>query len=57
MPDTQTEEKIDTLLSIGANLKLVPAKPYKDPDNFVKYSGRFSSRNFKRKYNGNTNMG
>ena len=42
MPDTQTKEKIDTLKSIGADLRLVPAKPYKDKDNYVKYSGRLA---------------
>ena len=42
MPDTQTKEKIDILRSIGAELRLVPAKPYKDPDNYVKYSGRLA---------------
>ena len=42
MPDTQTKEKIDTLNNIGADLRLIPAKPYKDPDNYVKYSRRLS---------------
>ena len=42
MPDTQTKEKINTLKTIGADLRLVPAKPYKDPDNYVKYSGRLA---------------
>ena len=42
MPETQTEEKINTLKSMGADLRLVPAKPYKDPGNYVKYSERLS---------------
>jgi len=42
MPETQTQEKKDTLKSIGADLRLVPAKPYKDPNNYVKYSGRLA---------------
>ena len=42
MPETQTQEKIDTLKSMGANVKLVPAKPYKDPDNYVKVSNRIA---------------
>ena len=42
MPETQTQEKKDMLRSIGADLKLVPAKPYKDPNNYVKYSGRLA---------------
>ena len=42
MPETQTQEKIDTLKSMGANVRLVPAKPYKDPDNYVKVSERIA---------------
>ena len=42
MPETQTKEKIETLKSMGAELKLVPAKPYKDPDNYVKLSSRIA---------------
>ena len=42
MPETQTQEKKDMLRSIGADLKLVPAKPYKDSNNYVKYSGRLA---------------
>jgi len=52
MPDTQTKEKIDILKYIGAELRLVPAKPYKDPDNFVKYSGRLAEE-ISKKNNGN----
>ena len=42
MPETQTKEKIDTLRSIGADLRLVPAKPYKDPDNYIKFSEKLA---------------
>ena len=42
IPETQTQEKKDMLKSIGADLRLVPAKPYKDPNNYVKYSGRLA---------------
>ncbi len=42
MPETQTQEKKDMLKSIGADLRLVPAKPYKDPNNYVKYSERLA---------------
>ena len=42
MPETQSQEKKDTLKNIGADLRLVPAKPYKDPNNYVKYSARLS---------------
>ena len=52
MPDTQTREKIDILKYIGAELRLVPAKPYKDPNNFVKYSGRLAEE-ISKKNNGN----
>ena len=35
MPDTQSEEKISALRGMGAELKTVPAVPYKNPDNYV----------------------
>jgi cysteine synthase A len=38
MPETQSQEKKDTLRLIGADLRLVPALPYKDPGNYVRYS-------------------
>ncbi|WP_262689620.1 cysteine synthase A [Kordiimonas aestuarii] len=34
MPETQSQEKIDTLRTMGASLKLVPAAPYSNPGNF-----------------------
>ena len=43
MNDNQTEEKKDILKNIGADLRLVPPKPYKDDDNFVKVAGRLAS--------------
>ena len=42
MPENQTQEKINILRVIGADLKLVPAKPYKDSNNFVKVSERLA---------------
>ena len=42
MPDTQSQEKIDVLRMIGADLRLVPAKPYKDPGNYVRTSERLA---------------
>ncbi|GLQ07524.1 cysteine synthase A [Sneathiella chinensis] len=42
MPETQTAEKKALLRYCGADLRLVPAKPYKDPDNYIKYSGRLA---------------
>ena len=43
MPDTQSQEKIDFLRTIGADLRLVPAKPYSDPANYVRYSERLAA--------------
>jgi len=42
MPETQSQEKIDFLRMIGADLRLVPAKPYKDPGNYVHVSERLA---------------
>ncbi len=42
MPETQSQEKIDFLRMIGADLRLVPAKPYKDPGNYVHASRRLA---------------
>ncbi|HMR29770.1 MAG TPA: cysteine synthase A [Geminicoccaceae bacterium] len=43
MPETQSEEKKDMLRLIGCDLRLVPAVPYRDPNNYVKYSGRLAA--------------
>ena len=40
IPETQSQEKIDTLRTLGAEVRLVPAVPYKNPNNYVKVSGR-----------------
>ncbi|PKQ03236.1 MAG: cysteine synthase A [Alphaproteobacteria bacterium HGW-Alphaproteobacteria-12] len=40
IPETQSQEKKDMLRLCGAQLIEVPAVPYKDPNNYVKYSGR-----------------
>ncbi|HEX3347292.1 MAG TPA: cysteine synthase A [Acetobacteraceae bacterium] len=42
MPETQSREKIDFLRMIGADLRLVPAKPYRDPGNYVHVSRRLA---------------
>ena len=42
MNDNQTQEKKDTLRNLGAELRLVPAKPYKDDNNFVKVAARLA---------------
>ena len=38
MPETQSQEKKDVLRLCGADLRLVPAVPYRDPNNYVRYS-------------------
>jgi len=40
MPETQSQEKIDTLRAYGAEVRLVPAVPYKNPENYVHVSRR-----------------
>jgi cysteine synthase A len=42
MPETQSQEKKDTLRLCRADLRLVPAVPYKDAGNYVKVSGRLA---------------
>jgi cysteine synthase A len=43
IPDTQSQEKIDLLETLGADVRTVPAVPYKDPNNYVKVSGRLAA--------------
>src|SRR5262244_4512592 len=42
LPETQSQEKKDMLRLCGADLRLVPAVPYANPMNYVKYSGRLA---------------
>src|ERR1700735_1281115 len=42
IPDTQSQEKKDALRLLGAELIEVPAVPYKNPNNYVKLSGRLA---------------
>src|SRR6186997_392042 len=44
IPETQSQEKKDTLRLLGAELVEVPAVPYKNPNNYVKVSGRMAER-------------
>jgi len=44
IPDTQSEEKKDALQLLGAQLIQVPAVPYKNPNNYVKISGRIAEQ-------------
>lgn len=43
IPNTQSQEKIDALTALGAEVRPVPAVPYKDPNNYVKLSGRIAA--------------
>jgi cysteine synthase len=42
IPETQSKEKLDFLRMIGADLRPVPAKPYRDPGNYVHVSRRMA---------------
>ena len=42
IPDTQSQEKKDMLRLVGAELVEVPAVPYSNPNNYVRYSGRLA---------------
>ena len=44
IPETQSEEKKAMLRTAGADLVEVPAAPYKNPNNFVRYSQRLAER-------------
>ena len=43
IPETQSIEKMDALRTLGAEVRPVPAVPYKNPNNYVKMSGRLAS--------------
>jgi cysteine synthase A len=42
IPETQSPEKLDLLRALGAEVRPVPAVPYKDPNNFQKLAGRLA---------------
>jgi cysteine synthase A len=44
IPETQSQEKKDAIRQAGAELIEVPAVPYRDPNNYVKYSGRLAAK-------------
>ncbi|SPH21148.1 Putative cystathionine beta-synthase [Ascidiaceihabitans donghaensis] len=52
IPETQSEEKKDMLRLAGAELVEVPAAPYRNPNNFVRYSGRLAAELAKTEPNG-----
>ncbi len=43
MPETQSREKIDTLRAYGAEVRLIPAVPFRNPEHFVHVSGRLAA--------------
>ena len=52
IPETQSQEKKDMLRLAGAELVEVPAAPYKNPNNYVRYSGRLAQELAKIEPNG-----
>ncbi len=52
IPDTQSQEKKDMLRLSGANLVQVPAVPYRNPNNYVHYSGRLAAKMAETEPNG-----
>ena len=44
IPETQSQEKKDALTLFGAELIQVPAKPYKNPNNYIKIAGRLAQK-------------
>ena len=52
IPDTQSQEKKDMLRLCGAELREVPAVPYRDENNYVKVSGRIADELSKTEPNG-----
>jgi cysteine synthase A len=52
IPDNQSQEKKDVLRAAGATLIEVPPVPYRDPNNYIKVSGRLADDLAKREPNG-----
>jgi len=52
IPETQSQEKKDMLRLAGAELVEVPAAHYKNPNNYVRYSGRLAEQLAKTEPNG-----
>ncbi|MBV9272752.1 MAG: cysteine synthase A [Verrucomicrobia bacterium] len=44
IPETQSKEKIEGLRAMGAEVRTVPEKPYKDPDNYIRVSQRVAEQ-------------
>lgn len=52
IPETQSQEKKDALRLLGAELVEVPAAPYKNPNNYVRLSGRLAEEFARKEPNG-----
>jgi cysteine synthase A len=52
IPETQSQEKKDMIRLAGAELVQVPAAPYRNPNNYVRYSGRLAEALAKTEPNG-----
>ncbi len=52
IPETQSAEKMDMLRLVGAELRPVPAVPYRDPNNYVKVAGRLAEELARSEPNG-----
>src|SRR5215813_12300253 len=52
MPETQSQEKKDLLRLCGADLRLVPAAPYTNPNNYVRYSEKLAAEIAENEPNG-----
>jgi cysteine synthase A len=52
MPETQSQEKKDMLRLCGADLRLVPAVPYANPMNYVRYSEKLAAEIAAKEPNG-----
>ena len=52
IPETQAQEKKDALKLLGAELVEVPAVPYKNPNNYVRLSGRLAAELARTEPNG-----
>lgn len=52
IPETQSQEKKDALRLLGAQLVEIPAVPYKNPNNYVRLSGRLAQHLAKSEPNG-----
>jgi len=52
IPETQSQEKKDMIRLAGAELVQVPAAPYKNPNNYVRYSERLAKEPAQTEPNG-----